>query len=88
MAKLEELKAGTVVKSLSSTGLAKVVQIEWFGDRAIKVTYEDAAGAVQNRLAYLNGEDTLEAVVEEKGKRLRLTVHRDPPVRVRSRRCD
>lgn len=44
MAKLEKQKAGTTVKGLSSTGLAKVVQIEWFGHQAAKVTHADAAG--------------------------------------------
>ena len=64
MVKLEEMKAGTTVNGLSSTGLAKVVQIEWFGDQAVKVTYEDASGTVQNRLVYRNEENTLEAVAE------------------------
>ena len=72
MAKLEELKAGTTVKGLSSTGLAKAVQIEWFGEQAVKVTYENAAGGVQNRLVYRNEENTLETVAEEEGKRLRM----------------
>ncbi|MCH8148002.1 MAG: DEAD/DEAH box helicase [Planctomycetes bacterium] len=62
MAKLENLKAGTTVKGLSPSGLAKVVQIEWFGDQAVKVTYEDAVGTVQNRLVYRNEENTLEVV--------------------------
>ena len=62
MVKLEEMKAGTTVNGLSSTGLAKVVQIEWFGDQAVKVTYEDSSGTVQNRLVYRNEENTLEVV--------------------------
>ncbi len=33
-------------------GLAKVVLVEWFGDQAVKVTFEDATGAVKNRLVY------------------------------------
>lgn len=37
MAKLDELKAGTTVKGLSPIGFAKVVQVEWFGDQAVKV---------------------------------------------------
>ena len=36
MAKLEELKAGTMVKGLSPSGQAKVVQVEWFGDQAVR----------------------------------------------------
>ena len=72
MANLDELKAETTVKGLSSTGPAKVVQVEWFGDQAIKVTYENAAGGVQNRLVYRNEENTLETVAEEEGRRLRM----------------
>ena len=62
MAKLEELKAGAAVNGLSPTGQAKVVQVEWFGDQAVKVTFEDSKGTVQNRLVYRNEEDTLEVV--------------------------
>ena len=42
MANLEDLKAGARVRGLSPSGLAKVVQVEWFGDQAAKVTFEDA----------------------------------------------
>ncbi len=62
MAALEEFKAATMVRGLSPSGPAKVVQIEWFGDQAVKVTYEDAAGAVKSRLVYRNDEPTLEVV--------------------------
>ena len=48
MAALEDLKAATTVRGLSPSGLAKVVQIERFGDQGVKVTYEDGAGAVKN----------------------------------------
>ena len=36
--------------------MAKVLQVEWFGDQAVKVTFEDATGAVRNRLVYRNEE--------------------------------
>ncbi len=62
MAALEDLKAAATVKGLSPAGLAKVVQIEWFGDQAVKATFEDGAGAVRNRLVYRNEEPTLEVV--------------------------
>ena len=52
MAKLEDLKAGARVRGLSPGGLAKAVQVEWFGDQAVKVSFEDATGAVKNRLVY------------------------------------
>ncbi len=49
MASLEDLKAGTTVRGLSPSGLAKVVHVDWIGTQAVKVTYEDAAGAEKNR---------------------------------------
>ena len=62
MATLEDIKAGAAVRGLTPDGVAKVVQVEWFGDQAIKVTFEDASGAVKNRLVYRNEEPTLEIV--------------------------
>ncbi len=62
MAALEDLKAATTVRGLSPSGPAKVVHVEWFGDQAVKVTYEDATGAVKSRLVYRNDEPTLEVV--------------------------
>ena len=62
MATLEDLQAGAFIRGLAPGGVAKVVQIEWFGDQAVKVTYEDATGAVDNRLVYRNEEPSLEVV--------------------------
>ncbi|HEX9808599.1 MAG TPA: hypothetical protein VGC25_03230, partial [Alphaproteobacteria bacterium] len=62
MASLEELRAGAFIEGLAPTGAAKVVQVEWFGDQAVKVTYEDSAGAVRNRLVYRNEEPALSVV--------------------------
>ncbi len=60
MASLEELKAGAFVNGLAPGGAARVVHLEWFGDQAVKVTYEDATGTVGNRLVYRNEEPTLD----------------------------
>ena len=62
MATLEDLQTGTFIRGLAPGGIAKVVHIEWFGDQAVKVTYEDAMGAVRNRLVYRNEEASLEVV--------------------------
>ena len=59
MARLEALRAGAFIGGLAPDGPAKVVHVEWFGDQAVKVTYEDAAGAVGNRLVYRNEEAAL-----------------------------
>jgi hypothetical protein len=64
MARLEDLKAGASIRGLAPGGLAKVVQIEWFGDRAVKVTFEDSAAQVRNRLVFRTEEPTLEVVEE------------------------
>jgi superfamily II DNA or RNA helicase len=62
VATLESLRAGALIKGLAPAGAAKIVHVEWFGDQAVKVTYEDAAGTVRNRLVYRNEEPTLEVV--------------------------
>jgi SNF2 family DNA or RNA helicase len=64
VASLEDLKAGAFITGLAPSGAAKVVHVEWFGDQAAKVTYEDASGAVRNRLVYRNEQPALEIVKE------------------------
>lgn len=39
-----------------------MVNLEWFGDQAIKVTFEDATGKVGQRLVFRNEEPTLDVV--------------------------
>ena len=58
-ATLEDLKAGASIQGLTPTGAARVVNIEWYGDQAVKVVFEDANGAVQDRLVYRDEEHTL-----------------------------
>ena len=36
------------------------MQVEWFGDKAIKVTFEEPTAAVRNRLVYRSDEASLE----------------------------
>ena len=62
MAYLEDVQAGAFVNGLAPNGLAKVVHVEWFGDQAVKATYEDAVGEVRNRLVYRDDEHLLEVV--------------------------
>lgn len=62
MAKLEDLKPSAMVKGLTSSGTVKVVQTEWFGDQAVKVTYEDTDGTVRHILRYRHDEPTIEIV--------------------------
>jgi len=58
-ATLEDLKAGTSVQGLMPSGTAKVVNIEWFGEQAVKVIFEDANGSVHDRLVYRDEEHSL-----------------------------
>lgn len=64
MPSLNDLKAGALIKGLSPDGIAKVVNVEWFGDQAVKVIFEDSHGAVKNRLVYRTDEPTLEIVTQ------------------------
>ncbi|HVF00080.1 MAG TPA: DEAD/DEAH box helicase, partial [Rubrobacteraceae bacterium] len=59
MTRLEEVTAGSVVRGITPEGLAKIVGVEWYGD-VIKVVYEDAEGAVKNRLVSRDEESSLE----------------------------
>ena len=58
--KLEDLKPNASVLGLTPSGTAKVVSVEWFGDQAVKVIFEDANGAVQDRIIYRDEEQSLE----------------------------
>jgi SNF2 family DNA or RNA helicase len=58
-AKLEDLKSGAAIEGLTPSGSAKIVNVEWFGDQAVKVVYEDPNGGVQDRIVYRDEEHTL-----------------------------
>jgi hypothetical protein len=62
MIRLEQLTPGAIVRGLGAGATAKVVQVEWFGDQAVKVTFEEPTGAVRNRLVYRSDEAALELV--------------------------
>ena len=63
---MEDLKAGASVEGLTPNGAAKVVSVEWFGDQAVKVIFEDPNGGVQDRLIYRDEEHSLR--IAEVGK--------------------
>jgi hypothetical protein len=58
--RLEDIKSGTSVRGISPDGLVKVVGVEWYGDGAIKVVYEDGGGTPGSRLIYRDEESTVE----------------------------
>ena len=57
--KLEGLKPGASVEGLSPIGAVKIVNVEWFGDQAVKVIFEDQDGKIQDRLVYREEEQNL-----------------------------
>ncbi|GHF71445.1 protein NO VEIN domain-containing protein [Seohaeicola zhoushanensis] len=58
-AKLEDLKSGASIEGLTPAGSAKVINVEWFGDQAVKVVFEDPNGGVQDRIVYRDEEHSL-----------------------------
>ena len=62
MMRLEDLKPGALVRGLIAASVARIVQVEWFGDQAVKVTFEEPSGAVRNRLVYRTDEASLEPI--------------------------
>jgi hypothetical protein len=50
MAGLEDIKPGLSVRGIGPEGFAKIVKVEWYGDQAIKVLYEDGLGVVRDRI--------------------------------------
>ena len=53
------------MRGISPQGLAKVVGVEWYGDQAIKVIYEDGDGSPQSRLVFRNEESSMEVTASE-----------------------
>ena len=63
-ATLEKLTSGTLVSGVTSDGSVEVVDVKWFGDSAVELTYKTpATGHVGSRLLYRDDEADL-AVVE------------------------
>ena len=52
------------MSGLVPTGFAKVVSVEWFGDQAAKVTFEDNTGRVGQQLIYRTDEPRLKIAQE------------------------
>ena len=43
MTRLEDLRSGALVSGLAPDGTARVVNVEWHGDQAVKVFFENAS---------------------------------------------
>lgn len=64
MTVLEDLKPGGAIRGVLSEGAVTVVNVQWFGQNAIELTYKDGAGRVGNELLYRDREADLEIVSE------------------------
>jgi superfamily II DNA or RNA helicase len=60
--KLEDLKAGALVQGLIPSGAVKIINIEWSGNQALNVIFEDADGSIDRRLVYRDEEHSLQIV--------------------------
>jgi hypothetical protein len=65
--RLEQLTPGAFVRGLVPGAVVRVVQVEWVGDQAVKVTFEEPNGTVRSRMVYRTNEPALELV--ELGRR-------------------
>ncbi len=62
MSKLEDFQPGAAVRGILPDSLVTVVSVQWFGSKALELTYKDPAGRVANRLLYRHDEDQLDIV--------------------------
>jgi SNF2 family DNA or RNA helicase len=60
--RLEQLTPGAFVRGLVPGAVVSIVQVEWIGDQAAKVTFEEPNGTVRNRIIYRTDEPSLELV--------------------------
>jgi SNF2 family DNA or RNA helicase len=60
MAKLEEITRGASLKGVLPDRLVTVVDVKWFGNSSIELTYKDPAGRLGNELIYRDSEPSIE----------------------------
>ncbi len=60
--KLENLTTNASVRGILAGSLVTVVNVKWFGDSAVELTYKDPSGAVANELLYRDDESRIEIV--------------------------
>ena len=64
--KLEDLTTNAAVRGILDGSLVTVVNVKWFGDSAVELTYKDPSGGLANELLYRNDEARMEIV--ERGR--------------------
>ena len=64
--RLEDLQPNIAVRGILPEALVTVVNVQWYGDSALELTYKDPGGRVSNEVLYRSDEGRLQ--VAEKGK--------------------
>ena len=60
---LENLTSGALIGGVAADGPAEVVNVKWFGDSAVELTYKTpSTGRVGTRLLYRDDEPSLEVL--------------------------
>ena len=57
--KLEELTTNAAVEGVLANSLVTVVNVQWYGDDAVELTYKTPAGEVANELLYRDDESRI-----------------------------
>lgn len=65
MAKLEELRPNASVRGIVPDVLVSVINLNWFGDAAVELTYKTPSGKVSNVLLY---RDKVRVEIVEHGR--------------------
>lgn len=62
MAKLEELKQSAIIRGVVPDTEVKVVDVQWYGDNAVELTYKETDGSFDSRLLFRENEPQLDVV--------------------------
>jgi hypothetical protein len=66
MVKLEELTPDTIVRGILPNNSITVLNVKWFGNDVVELTYKDSKGHLGNELLYRDREPFLEIL--QKGR--------------------
>ncbi len=63
MARLEDLRPGSAIRGIVPDALVTVLNVNWYGDNVVELTYKDAQGKPGIELLYRDREASLEVAV-------------------------
>jgi hypothetical protein len=64
--RLEDLQPNIAVRGILPEALVTIVNVQWYGDNALELTYKDPGGRVSNEVLYRSDEGRIE--IADKGK--------------------